>query len=156
MSSQAFDAAAARTLGLDALLSQLIPASQDGRLPAAGELELADAIFAAGAADPDFGPTLKAGLEALEAAAAEEGEGSFGALAEERRLAVLQGVADAQPELLPRLLGPTCTAYYATPKVAMALGMETWPPHPEGFPLETGDLSLLDPVRSRGPCFREV
>jgi hypothetical protein len=154
--SDTFDPAAAVGLGLDALLSELIPASEDGVLPGAGELGLAEKIFATGAVDPAFGPDLKSGLEALMAAAKEEGAGTFAELSQERRLAVLQRVADAHPNLLQRLLAPTYMAYYATPRVVKALGMETWPPHPQGFPLETGDLSLLDPVRERGRCYREV
>lgn len=154
--SDGFDSSAAQAMGLDALLRMLIPASEDGRLPSAGELGLADAIFAAGGVDPEFGTELKIGLERLAAAAVKEGAVGFGELSEERRLAVLKAVTDAHPNLLGRLLAPAYTAYYATPRVARALGMETWPPHPKGFPLETGDLSLLDPVRARGPFFREV
>jgi len=139
---------------LAALLDQVIPQSDDGRLPAAGELGLALGVFAAVQGDPASQQAVSDGLAALAQAAATEGAASFAALSEERRLAVLRSVTDARPEFLGSLLIPTYAAYYANPKVVRALGIESWPPHPGGFPLETGDLSLLDPVRERGRRYR--
>jgi hypothetical protein len=34
--------------------------------------------------------------------------------------------------------------------------MEGRPPHPKGYELEAGNLTLLDPVRGRRPFYREV
>ena len=41
-------------------------------------------------------------------------------------------------------------------RVMVSLGLEPRPPFPEGHVLEQGDWSLLDPVRSRRPFWRQV
>ena len=154
--SDGCELSAEQSRDFDALLSELIPPGDGGRLPGAGELGLAPAILAAGCGAPAFEPALRSGLGRLAAISAEQGDATFAELAPQRRLAVVELVNEAQPGFIQSLLAPTYTAYYSTPQVVRALGMETWPPYPEGFPLETGDLSLLDPVRERGARFREA
>ena len=46
--------------------------------------------------------------------------------------------------------------YYRDERVMASIGMEARPPHPEGHAVEQGDWSLLDPVRARGPIYRET
>ena len=140
---------------LDAVLSLLIPAGEGG-LPAAGELGLSAQIVAKSKDDPDLASAVSSGLDALSKAARAQDAKRFAALSEEQRLASLAAVNETLPNFVQSLLPPTYIAYYGHPRVAKALGMETWPPHPEGFPLDQGDLSLLDPVRERGPRYREI
>ena len=99
---------------------------------------------------------LERALQQLAAAAERKGAGGFADLAVADRLELLNELAAAAPELLPGLLPPVYTAYYQRPEVARAIGMESWPPHPGGFEVESGDLSLLDPVRKRGELWRRV
>jgi len=40
--------------------------------------------------------------------------------------------------------------------VVEAIGLESRPPYPKGYPLELGDLGLLDPVRNRPRFYREA
>ena len=37
-----------------------------------------------------------------------------------------------------------------------AIGVEPRPPFPKGYQVEQGDFSLLDPVRARGPIWRDI
>ncbi len=46
--------------------------------------------------------------------------------------------------------------YYRDDRVMAAIGMEPRSPHPQGYDLEAGDWSLLDPVKARKPFYREV
>ncbi len=46
--------------------------------------------------------------------------------------------------------------YYRDDRVLTAVGAEPRAPHPDGFEVEAGDWSLLDPVRARGTIYREV
>lgn len=46
--------------------------------------------------------------------------------------------------------------YYRDARVLASLGMEPRPPFPEGYTVEQGDWSLLDPVRARGPIYRDA
>lgn len=47
-------------------------------------------------------------------------------------------------------------AYYQDSRVLTALGLEARPPFPLGHELESGDWSLLDPVKKRPPLYRPV
>ena len=61
-----------------------------------------------------------------------------------------------EPALAAVLEAVTAQAYYRDDRVMQAIGMEVRAPFPKGFTLETGDLSLLDPVRARPKVYRDV
>ena len=44
--------------------------------------------------------------------------------------------------------------YYRDDRVLRSLGLELRPPFPQGYVLEQGDWSLLDPVKKRAPSLR--
>jgi len=46
--------------------------------------------------------------------------------------------------------------YYRDDRVLRSLGLELRPPFPQGYALEQGDWSLLDPVRARPPMWRRI
>ena len=46
--------------------------------------------------------------------------------------------------------------YYRDDRVMRSLEMEPRPPFPQGFEVEQGDWSLLDPVKRRGKIYRSV
>lgn len=46
--------------------------------------------------------------------------------------------------------------YYRDDRVLQSLRMELRPPFPQGFQVEQGDWSLLEPVRARKPFYRQV
>ena len=45
--------------------------------------------------------------------------------------------------------------YYRDDRVMRSLGMEARAPFPKGFEVPAGDYGLLDPVRARGPIWRD-
>ena len=139
---------------LDVLLDVLIP--PEGELPGAGEIGVAGAILEAVEQTPVLGTVIAQGLDRLSREAHERGGQPFDTLSVADRAAVVQTVAEAEPALVPSLLFHTYTNYYRHPKVMAVLGMEPRAPFPEGYSVEMGDLSLLDPVRARGPLFRAV
>ena len=57
---------------------------------------------------------------------------------------------------LRTLVSITAQCYYRDDRVMQALGMEPRPPFPEGFTIEEGDWTLLEPVRRRGKLYRDV
>lgn len=154
MSEPVFTPAEERALA--SLLDELIPPSGDGRLPGAGELGLGAHVAAVARANPDVAAVLRDGLAALDARARERGGAGFAALPRPERTRVLQDLAATGPSFLPGLLFHTYVGYYQHPRVLEGLGLEPRPPHPAGYELEPGDLSLLDPVRRRGRLYREV
>jgi hypothetical protein len=46
--------------------------------------------------------------------------------------------------------------YYRDDRVLRSLGLELRPPFPQGYVLEQGDWSLLDPVKNRPPSLRRT
>ena len=131
---------------LPAVLDTLIPPSEDGRMPGAGAIGLADEVRAQTA---ESSATLTEGLAALEA-------GGFGELDLDGRVAAIRELETTQPLFVPTVWMAVLTAYYRHPKVLVGLGLEGRPPHPEGYPLEAGDLGALERVRARGKLYREA
>ncbi len=132
---------------LQVLLDTLVPPRPDGRLPGAGALlgaEIAALLESSGVT-----PQVATGLRALEARAQQGGAAGFGALETAERETLLRSFDRDDPGFLPGLLFHTYSRYYQQAPVLRALGLEARPPHPLGYPLESGDWSLLDPVRRR-------
>lgn len=140
---------------LACVLDTLIPPSEDGRMPGAGELGLVTAIEKAMAEQPALGPAVLLGLEAFEQLVSGIGLEAFAALPVAERAAVLDEVGASQPAFVPSVLFPLYAAYYQQPRVVVALGMEARPPHPKGYEMAPTDTKLLDPVRQRKPIYRE-
>jgi len=75
------------------------------------------------------------------------------AKAREAAVARLRAEGGARLEALHRVI-PQC--YHRDDRVMRAFGMEPRPPFPQGFEVEQGDWSLLDPVRARPKLYRPV
>lgn len=140
---------------LDAVLDALIPPSEDGRLPGAGEVGSGATVALALAASPEFLPMIEQALAALDECAESLGAERFDALDRSGRLRALEANTEAHPGLIPSLVYHTYSAYYRETAVAAQLGFEARPPHPLGYEMEPNDLSLLDPVKSRPKLYRE-
>lgn len=138
---------------LEAILDTLIPASEDGRMPAAGALGLAPDIRQRAAA---VLPVIDQGLAAADACAGERAAPNFAALTASDRVAVLRVVESREPGFLPSLLFHAYPAYYQHESVLIAIGLEPRPPHPKGYDLEAGELGALERVRARGRLYREA
>lgn len=138
------------------LLDAIIPPDPERALPGAGEIGVADYLARIVSETAGLAPMLIAGLDAADAAAKERGAESFAALEAQPRAEVLQGLDATAPGVVPSLLFHGYTAYYQDGRVMEALGLEPRPPHPKGYEMEPGDLSLLERVRERGKLYREV
>jgi hypothetical protein len=140
---------------LSAVLDEIIPPSEDGRLPGAGVLGLGPRVEEWIERLPDLGPAIASGLAAIDGAAEARGAGGFAALGREARLAVLRDVEASEPAFLPSLTFVAYSSYYHQAPVLEALGVEPRPPHPKGFEIPPSDLDeLLAPVRMRGSTYR--
>jgi hypothetical protein len=138
---------------LSRVLDEIIPKSSDRGLPGAGEVGLASHIEQIARDTPEFGAALARGLDALVELA--RARGGFAALAPSDRAEILSELAAQEPGFLPGLIFQTYVAYYQAPRVVEALGLEARPPHPKGYEVELGDLTLLDEVRRRGKLYRD-
>ena len=137
---------------LEEVLDALIPPSEDGRMPGAGEIGAAETLRERAESDAGLRAALEAGLAAL---AGRLAEGGLRALPPAERMRALESLGDEVPAFLPSLVFHTFTAYYQHPRVLEGLGLPGRPPFPEGYDLEPGDLSGLEKVRARGRLYRE-
>jgi hypothetical protein len=137
------------------LLDVLVPPSGDGRLPGAGELDLAGHVERTVRRMPMLRPVLEYGLSALAALAERRSPEGFAALSREERTAVVAEFTAADQFFLPAFLFLVYTGYYQHPRVVETLGLEARAPHPKGYTMAPDDLSLLDPVRRRGRMYRD-
>jgi len=129
---------------LSALLDAMLPASDDGAMPSAGELDLISYLHAH---EEAFVPAVTALLDAL--------DDGFEQLPYAQRYEILQGVSSAQTELFEGLLFHVYTCYYQRDSVLEGLGMGAGAPFPRGNTVEPGDLSLLDPVVDLSKTYRK-
>jgi hypothetical protein len=137
------------------VLDDIIPASEDGRLPSAGALGLHDALAAGIANLPELRDAVAEGLSELDELARRRHPDGLAALSPAGRRQVLDELAASERAIPPILVIHAYGAYYQHPRVVAALGLEPRPPHPQGYAMEANDLSLLDPVRRRAKMFRE-
>ena len=128
---------------LGALADTLVPASEDGVMPSAGELDVA-AYVAANAAD--FLPELAEILAEFDAGFTDEPL--------TMRYERVKAFSEARPESFHRLLAEVYGCYYQDVRVLEGIGVGAGPPFPRGNTVEAGDLSLLDPVMESSTNWR--
>ena len=129
---------------LRCLAGMMIPASAEYGVPsAADETIFADILRSFGRDEPH----VLAVLQKLE---------GFADLAPAQREVVAAQLREAGGEALIGLSRVILQCYYRDDRVMRSLGLEPRPPFPQGFEVEQGDWSLLDPVRARPKLYREV
>jgi len=133
---------------LASALDQLVPARDDGRLPGAGALGLAEFVAQAASRDPE----LRGALAELLAGLAADG---FAALEPAAQTASLERLSQAAPGAFRQLVVHAYRGYYCHPRVVEALGLEPRPPFPKGYAVAPTDFSILDPVRRREKLYRD-
>lgn len=138
---------------LAVLAEMIIPASAEYGVPGAGDPAILQTILSDAARHRD---RLRAALAALEATARESHETGFTDLDASRRDGVVAAFRAARAADADLIAALTAQCYYRDDRVMLSLGMELRPPHPQGYTVDQGDWSLLDPVRKRAPIFRET
>lgn len=133
---------------LTIVLDTLLPG--DGPWPSARDVDLARALRADVAGDPDR--QIDAVLAALPS--------GFEAADSDRREAALREIEISHGAAFERLVTLAFTAYYIEPRVRAVIeretGYENRPPQPLGYTLEPFDERLLDKQRQRAPFWRKA
>ena len=142
---------------LTGLLDEIVPASADGRVPAAGALGIADFLAGKASADPAFAASLREVLSHA-AALAEARSANFDDLDAAGRIAVVEALEQEAADAFTALLWHTYMGYYSRADVRPHFGLSDRPTQPEGYELPEDDpdelADMLAPVRARGRCYR--
>ena len=137
---------------LDALLDQIIPASDDGRIPAAGALGVADFIGDKIAADVELGSLFQHGLANAAMLVSANGH--------RVEPDVVRQLEQDAADFFAALIRLTYMGYYSRGDIRALLGLSPKPVHPDGYDVPEQDLDEIEmltaSVRQRGQCYREI
>lgn len=140
---------------LRALADVIVPPSEHYGVPGAGDEAIAKSIIK-DAGHGDKLPRLIAALDTLNAMAEGVHGAEFALLREDQREAVAFTFREEQPAAATLAEQLVTQCYYRDDRVVLSLGMELRPPMPEGYKVEQGDWSVLEPVQKRQPFHRPV
>lgn len=138
---------------LTALAGLIVPASEEFGVPGADDPAVVEGILTDASRRPE---QLSAALAALDASAQESSGAAFADLDDAARQTAVDAFRDAHKGHANLAANLTVAAYYRDDRVMRSLGMETRPPHPQGYEVEQGDWSLLDPVKGKTPFYRSA
>ena len=134
---------------LRSLAALVIPASKRFAVPAADDPIIFDDIVASMGYELD---DIRAALQLVTGLCCEP-LASLGVAEQKRIAAELRAIGGRAVDTLTRHI---LLCYYRDDRVLRSLGIEPRPPFPVGFTVAQGDWSLLDPVKSRPPFWRDA
>lgn len=138
---------------LDVLMDLLIPASPDGRMPAARALSLYDSAVGLRAGDRAL---FDRGLADLDRRAHAAHGMAFARLSLSEAKAMVDALRREGSAFMGAFMAQTVGRYVAHPRVMPLLGLEARPLWPKGNEVAEGDWSLLDTVKQREKIYRKV
>jgi hypothetical protein len=131
------------------IVAHIIPASSEYAAPGADDPVIFSDIVAS------LGRDTQAVRQAL-SHVAELAGGEFGELPTARQDEALAAFRADHAAAASVLYLVTVQCYYRDDRVLASIGLEPRAPYPKGYDVTAGDLTLLDPVRARGPIYRET
>ena len=134
------------------LLDMIIPPNPARGMPGAGELDLVGYLTEF---QPDQIEAIRTELDQLSQEARAHFHRGFAELEQGDRDRLVARLRAETEQFAKNIVVETMACYYQDDRVVLALGMEARPPFPKGHEVDSGDLSLLDPVRERKPLYRD-
>ena len=134
---------------LRAVAAMIIPASSEYKVPGADDAAVQADIIATLGRDT---AQVSAALDHLARLAGKP----LSELDAERREVVAKEFRASGGAPAATLTRVVLQCYYRDDRVLRSLGLELRPPFPQGYVLEQGDWSLLDPVKKRAPSLRRA
>ena len=134
---------------LRCIAGHMIPASEAFGVPGADDgMIFSDMTQSIGRDEPALAELLRS----VDAAAG----GLLVDLEAADQASLLARLRTADPTAFAVLEAVVSRAYYRDDRVLASIGMDARPPFPQGYELPATDWSLLDPVRERGPVWRQA
>lgn len=138
---------------LAVLMDMLIPASPDGRMPAASTLGLYDDVTTMRAADRAL---FEQGLGDLDTRSMQAHGATFASLTSAQTKALVERLRGERSAFVQSFVALTVGRYFSHPVVMPRIGLEPRPLWPKGNTVAEGDWSLLDVVKRRQKIYRKV
>ena len=130
---------------LSSLLNVIIPASDDGVMPGAGELDLVSYLREQ---TPEVVATIRQASSFFEF--------DFPSKSATERHQMVVEFSVTEPEMFNTLLFQSYACYYQNDRVLTGLGLAAGPPFPRGNSVDSGDLTTLDKVVRNAKGYRRV
>ena len=134
---------------LRAVAAMIVPASAEYDVPGADDAAIQADMTATLGRDT---PMVREALDHLARLAGKP----LADLDPARRDAVAQEFRASGAAAAATLIRVVLQCYYRDDRVLRSLGLELRPPFPQGYALEQGDWSLLDPVKARPRTWRRA
>ncbi len=135
---------------LIALLNLIIPPSEDGKM-----LGAADVGFFSYLHNENFFPWIREGLLSIVEESHNKYGQEFSTLSDSEQTQLIDRLRRGLFRFFSRLTTQVMQCYYQHDQVLEAIGLEARPPFPQGYLVEEGDLTLLEPVYERGKLYRD-
>lgn len=133
------------------LVGMMIPADGEYGVPAANDAKILANILSR-TEEMRF---LSDAIQSLDELSRGRHEARFSALEGDVRVTLLEEFSSQRQPFVGALFSIVSQCYYQDDRVLESLGMQARPPYPDGFTLEQGDWSLLEPVRQRPKMYRK-
>ena len=135
---------------LNVLLDLFIPPSEDGKMPGATDIDFLTYIH-----NENILSWIREGLINI----IEESHNQYGqkflSLSGSNQMELIDKLRRKFRQYFSRLTTQIIQCYYQHDDVLEAIGLDARPPFPQGYLLEEGDLTLLEPVYLRGKIYRD-
>lgn len=138
---------------LTILLDQIIPSDPHRGKPSAADVNVVAYIQER---DPEMMKDIEEEMDELSEQAKSTYSDELQNLSPEQQTDVINQAREKEPRFYTRLAVHTVTAYYQNEQVLNSIGLQARAPYPKGYTVRKGDLSLLEPVRQRGPIWRKT
>ena len=138
---------------LNSLLKIVIPKSKDGEMPSACEIGFFEYIVQY---DSEIISEIIKHLNNINKLSHKKYKSKFVDLPEHQKEIIFKRYSINEKLFMGKILQKILDCYYTNDKVLVGLGLNPRPPFPVGNDIETGDLSLLNPVKQRGEFMRKV
>jgi len=143
---------------LKLILQEIIPASEDGKIPSAGLDSVIIYLENKVKEDLNFRNLFNTGILRLNDFFISTAK-NINSIDSKETIIVLKKIEDKEPLFFKEFLKHVYMGYYSEPSIRPFFGVSSHPPHPNGYevPEEEPDFveNLVEPVKKRGICYRQ-
>ena len=139
---------------IKAILDTILP--EGNGFPGAGQLGVDRYLDRIAGESPGMKNLFSRGISSLTTLSKEKYGSGFCELGDAKKTALLTELENTDTAFFRNLVLHTYNGYYTDPNVLKILDLDVRAPQPQGYELESGDISALQQVRSRGQIYREA